>query len=76
MGSWMNDNQLQTLMSSYLAAANRLDLATRDGLPEQELEVLREQKRTAARSYEKALLARGWQIPGLVVGPMARLSRW
>jgi hypothetical protein len=76
MGSWMNDSQLQSLMGSYLAAANRLDQADRDALPEAEIEQLRAAKRAAARSYEEALLARGWQIPGLVVGPLARLSRW
>jgi hypothetical protein len=76
MGSWMNDNQLQTLMGSYLAAANRLDRATSDGSIDELVEQLRTEKRAAARAYEQALLARGWQIPGLVVGPMARLSRW
>ncbi len=76
MGSWMNDNQLKTLMGSYLAAANRLDSAVSDGSPHDVIERLRTEKRSAARAYEEALLARGWQIPGLVVGPMARLSRW
>jgi hypothetical protein len=76
MASWMNDNQLQTLMGSYLAAANRLDRASSDGSPDELVEQLRTEKRTAARAYEQALVARGWQIPGLVVGPMARLSRW
>jgi hypothetical protein len=76
MGSWMNDNQLQTLMAGYLAAANRLDHAVTDGSPDDVVDRLRTEKRSAARTYEEALLARGWQIPGLVVGPMARLSRW
>jgi hypothetical protein len=76
MSSWMNDSRLQSLMGVYLAAATRLDHATRDGLPDEEIDRLRAEKRVAARSYEEALLARGWQIPGLVVGPMARLSRW
>jgi hypothetical protein len=76
MGSWMNDSQLQSLMGNYLAAATRLDHADRDELPDDEVEKLRAEKRAAARTYEEALLARGWQIPGLVVGPMARLSRW
>jgi hypothetical protein len=76
MGSWMNDNQLQTLMGSYLAAANRLDRAMSDGSADELVEQLRTEKRASARAYEQALLARGWQIPGLVVGPMARLSRW
>ncbi len=76
MGSWVNDSQLLVLMRSYLAAVNRLDQAHRDGEPDDEVELLRADKRAAARSYEEALLARGWQIPGLAVGPMARLSRW
>ena len=76
MASWTNDGQLHTLMRAYLAAASRLDEARDDDLPEAELAQLRARKREAARAYEEALLARGWQIPGLAIGPLARAARW
>ena len=41
-----------------------------------ELDRLRDEKREAARDYEEALIARGWQIPGLAIGPLARAARW
>jgi hypothetical protein len=72
----MNDSALHALMRAYVAAAARLDQARDDRLPEHELEQLRSAKRDAARAYEEALLARGWQIPGLAIGPLARAARW
>ena len=41
-----------------------------------DLEPFPDEKRVAAQAYEEALVARGWQIPGLAIGPMARASRW
>ena len=76
MASWTNDGQLHALMRAYLAAASRLDEACEDDLSEAELARLRAHKREAARAYEEALLARGWQIPGLAIGPLARAARW
>lgn len=76
MASWTNDGQLHALMRAYLSAVSRLDEAIQDGRPDAELEKLRTDKRSAARAYEEALLARGWQIPGLAIGPLARAARW
>lgn len=76
MASWMNDGQLHSLMRNYITAVSRLDQAREDGDSLPEIERLMEEKRVAARSYEEALLVRGWQIPGLAIGPLARVSRW
>lgn len=76
MASWTNDSQLHALMRAYVAAAARLDQARNDHLPPPELDRLQDEKREAARAYEEALLARGWQIPGLAIGPLARAARW
>jgi hypothetical protein len=76
MASWTNDGQLQRLMQAYLAAVARLEQGREQSLSSDDLERLRNQKRSAAQAYEEALLARGWQIPGLAIGPLARASRW
>lgn len=76
MASWTNDSQLHSLMRAYVAAAARLDQARDDHLPQEEIDRLQADKREAARAYEEALLARGWQIPGLAIGPLARSARW
>jgi len=76
MASWTNDSQLHALMRAYLGAVARLEQACTDGLPGTELDRLRGEKRDSARAYEDALLARGWQIPGLAIGPLARAGRW
>jgi hypothetical protein len=76
MASWTNDSQLHALMRAYLAAVAQLEQARTDGTPDTEVERLRTDKRAAARAYEEALLARGWQIPGLAIGPLARAGRW
>ena len=76
MASWTNDSQLHALMRAYLTAAARLDQARDDGATTEELDRLLAEKRSAARDYEEALLARGWQIPGLAIGPLARAARW
>ena len=76
MASWTNDSQIHALMRRYLAAVARYDEATDRRLPGAELERLRDEKREAARDYEEALIARGWQIPGLAIGPLARAARW
>jgi hypothetical protein len=76
MGSWVNDRQLLGLMRAFLASAGRLEEAERLNTSEAELALLRTARRHAADAYESALLARGWQIPGLVVGPLARAHRW
>jgi hypothetical protein len=76
MASWTNDSQIHALMRRYLAAGARYDEATERRLPAAELERLRDEKRDAARDYEEALIARGWQIPGLAIGPLARAARW
>jgi hypothetical protein len=76
MASWTNDSQLHALMRTYLGAVARLDQAAADGLPAAELDRLRAEKRDSARAYEDALLARGWHIPGLAIGSLARAARW
>ena len=76
MASWTNDGQLHVLMREYLAAAARLDQGREDHLAEGQIERLVADKQAAARAYEEALLQRGWQIPGLAIGPLARASRW
>jgi hypothetical protein len=76
MASWTNDLQLHALMRTYLTTVARLDAARKDLRPEAEVDRLQAEKRDAARAYEEALLARGWQIPGLALGPMARAARW
>ena len=76
MASWTNDSRLHTLMRAYVSAVARLDDAGKTGAPADELDRLRDEKRDAARAYEQALLARGWQIPGLAIGPLARAARW
>ncbi len=76
MASWTNDMQLHALMRAYVAAVAELEQARDDGLPAADVERLRTEKRAAAQAYEEALLARGWQIPGLAIGPLARAGRW
>ncbi|ABK52962.1 hypothetical protein Acel_1190 [Acidothermus cellulolyticus 11B] len=76
MASWTNDGQLHALMRDYLAAAQRLDDAREQGLPQAEIDRLSAEKQAAAEAYEEALLQRGWQIPGLAIGPLARSTRW
>ena len=76
MASWTNDSQLHALMRAYLAAVARLEQARADGRASAELDRLRDEKRDAAKAYEEALVARGWQIPGLAIGPLARAARW
>jgi hypothetical protein len=76
MASWTNDAQIHTLMRKYLTAVARYDEAAHRRLPGAELDRLRDDKREAARDYEEALIARGWQIPGLAIGPLARAARW
>jgi hypothetical protein len=76
MASWTNDAQIHTLMRKYLAAVARYDEASERRLPSAELDRLRDEKRDAARDYEEALISRGWQIPGLAIGPLARAARW
>jgi hypothetical protein len=76
MASWTNDSQIHALMRKYLAAVARYDEAAEQRLPAPELDRLRDEKREAARDYEEALIARGWQIPGLAIGPLARAARW
>jgi len=76
MASWTNDTQIHTLMRRYLAAVARYDEAGERRLSGAEVDRLRDEKREAARDYEEALIARGWQIPGLAIGPLARAARW
>ncbi len=76
MASWTNDGQLHALMRAYLAAAARLDKAREEHAEEAEIERLAGEKHAAARAYEEALMQRGWQIPGLTIGPLARATRW
>jgi hypothetical protein len=76
MASWTNDGRLHGLMRTYLSAVARLDLARENASPADVIERLVTEKRGAAQAYEEALVARGWQIPGLAIGPMARASRW
>lgn len=76
MASWTNDGRLHGLMRAYLSAVARLDQARENASPEDAIERLVTEKRIAAQAYEEALVARGWQIPGLAIGPMARASRW
>lgn len=76
MASWTNDARLHGLMRTYLAAVARLDLARENSSPPEVIDRLVNEKRVAAQTYEEALVARGWQIPGLAIGPMARASRW
>ena len=76
MASWTNDSHIQTLMRAYVAAASRLDDARAAGAEADEIDRLRADKRAAAHAYEEALVARGWQIPGLAIGPLARAARW
>jgi len=76
MASWTNDSRLHALMRTYLTAVARLDLARENASTEDVVDRLINEKRIAAQAYEEALVARGWQIPGLAIGPMARASRW
>jgi hypothetical protein len=76
MASWTNDGRLHGLMRAYLAAVARLDTARETASPADVIDRLVNEKRIAAQAYEEALVARGWQIPGLAIGPMARASRW
>jgi hypothetical protein len=76
MASWTNDGRLHGLMRTYLSAVARLDLARENASPADVIERLVTEKRLSAQAYEEALVARGWQIPGLAIGPMARASRW
>jgi hypothetical protein len=76
MASWTNDSRLHALMRTYLTSVARLDLARENASPEDVVDRLVNEKRVAAQAYEEALVARGWQIPGLAIGPMARASRW
>jgi hypothetical protein len=76
MASWTTDGQLHRLMQAYLGAVARFDQGREQALAAPDLERLRNDKRSAAQAYEEALLARGWQIPGLAIGPLARASRW
>jgi len=76
MASWTNDSRLHTLMRAYLTAVARLDLARENASTEDVVDRLVNEKRIAAQAYEEALVSRGWQIPGLAIGPMARASRW
>ena len=76
MASWTNDSHIQALMRAYVAAASRLDDARAAGTDGDEIDRLQADKRAAARAYEEALVARGWQIPGLAIGPLARAARW
>ena len=54
MGSWMNDNRLQTLMASYLAAANRLDHALSDGSPDETVARIDEEVRLFKERLQSA----------------------
>ncbi len=66
MGSWMSDQQLLDLMRGYVVATNRLEvLESREVVNPDVLETVRQAQREAARMFEDALLARGWQIPGV-----------
>lgn len=66
MGSWTSDQQLLDLMRSYVVATNRLEvLELREVVNPEVLAAVREAQRQAARAFEDALLARGWQIPGV-----------
>lgn len=66
MGSWMSDQQLLDLMRGYVVATNRLEvLESREVVNPEVLEAVRQAQREAARAFEDALLARGWQIPGV-----------
>jgi hypothetical protein len=76
MASWTNDGRIHGLMRTYLAAVARLDLARENASRNEVIERLVTEKRIAAQAYEEALVSRGWQIPGLAIGPMARASRW
>ena len=76
MASWTNDSRLHAMMRTYLTAVARLDLARENASTEDVVDRLVNEKRVAAQAYEEALVARGWQIPGLAIGPMARASRW
>jgi hypothetical protein len=76
MASWTNDSHIQSLMRAYVAAAVRLDDARATGATGDEIDRLEADKRAAARAYEEALVARGWRIPGLAIGPLARAARW
>ena len=76
MASWTNDSRLHGLMRTYLSAVARLDLARENASPGDVIDRLVDEKRVAAQAYEEALVALGWQIPGLAIGPMARASRW
>lgn len=76
MASWTNDSRLHALMRTYLTSVARLDLARENASAEDVVDRLINEKRIAAQAYEEALVARGWQIPGLAIGPMARASRW
>jgi hypothetical protein len=76
MATWTNDPQLHSLMRAYVSAVARVDAARAQQLPAADVERLESDKREAARAYEDALLARGWQIPGLAIGSSARSSRW
>ncbi len=80
MGSWTSDRQLLALMRGYVVATNRLEvLEARSAVFEagvrvdtDELRAVRAAQRDAARSFEEALLARGWQIPGVSAPPGAQ----
>jgi len=76
MASWTNDGRLHGLMRTYLAAVARLDTARETASPTDVIDRLVNETRIAAQAYGEALVARGWQIPGLAIGPMARASRW
>jgi hypothetical protein len=75
MASWTNDGRLHGLMRAYLAAVARLDTAREQASPPEVIDRLVNEKRIAAQAYEEALVARGWQIPGLAIGPMARAGK-
>ncbi len=78
MGSWTSDRQLLNLMRSYVVATNRLEvlearlgvLEARVAVHSDELATMRAAQREAARCFEEALVARGWQIPGLQDPPL------
>lgn len=77
MTSWSNEHHMLALMRAYLSAAGRLEEAESSGDDRTgELDQLRDAKRAAAEAFERALLDRGWQRPGMAIGPLARARRW
>lgn len=75
MGSWTSDQQLIALMRAYVVASNRLEnFAGRPDIADEVVDACRVAQRRAAVEYEEALVARGWQIPGLLSGTPAQAA--